>query len=873
MSDFTPKITTADSLVDPQATPSHPRWRLAGEAIVFQVGLFLSLLLGAFVAMRLISLPPTNVTVIWLPAGIALLALRTRHARASLPTILVAHWAIIAIANDYSIFSFRPWSLVMAAANTAGPMIGAWIWRRFIPATPFRQSASFLRFIVGAALVPALLTAWVIPTVILTAGFMPDVTVEGFLTRVGSITLSSILGVFLLVPIVQTPWNGGLLQKPRHLWLGHTLNVAIAALIGFIGFNVTPMGLYLAIPFGLASAYICGPRGLGLGLLLVSVYGLLATTQGLGPFASTSDDPVTNLFEMAAAVLCLGIPGCYSGLTLNELRRHRLELEKTIAQRTQEFRDSEERYRLATEAVAEGVFDWRRGNSRSFYNPSIVRNLGNAVVDDRVIWARVWRNMHPDDRRQMSDSLRAFMFGEAKVFRLEGRVKQPSNRWRWFRIHGKVIERDEQNRASRIVGVLNDIEEDKRRLHSLAQARDDADSRGRSKDTFLANMSHEIRTPMHAMLGFTRVLDSSKLDEKQRECVDAILSSGDLLLELLNDLLDLSRIEAGAIQLDPTADSLHVASRQTIKLFESRAAQKGIDLNLHIQPNVPPVLEFDRLRVHQVVSNLLSNAIKFTDSGKVEMSIRASKTKPTASNGPCRISIEISDTGIGITDDQVSRLFNPFVQADSSITRKFGGTGLGLAISQRLCELMGGTISVTSKPGQGSMFTATFSAKASRTCETTKPNSPTTQLSTVDPRLDSSAPLPALQVLVVEDNRLNRRLAGMMLQKLGHQAQFAENGLEALEQVDKTPFDLILMDLQMPELDGFEATRAIRLREATNQQKGRRAVPIIALTANAESEERSRCIAAGMDDFLTKPLDMVKFRSSLEHIQRELNSS
>ena len=412
--------------------------------------------------------------------------------------------------------------------------------------------------------------------------------------------------------------------------------------------------------------------------------------------------------------------------------------------------------------------------------------------------------------------------------------------------------------------MLNDIDDEKQRLHDLARAREEADSRGRAKDTFLANMSHEIRTPMHAMLGFTRILDSSGLDENQRECVDAILSSGDLLLELLNDLLDLSRIEAGAIELDPAVANIRDSVRQTLALFQSRAEQKKIDLNLHIDADVPERVEFDRLRVHQVVSNLISNAVKFTDHGTVELALRARPANSNSSGEGWRITIEVSDTGIGIEQEQVDRLFNPFVQADSSISRKFGGTGLGLAISQRLCELMGGTINVTSKPGLGSTFTAVFSARAADRATTNAPLAKPTK-TVGDPAKSETK---VLRVLVVEDNRLNRRLAGMMLQKLGHNAVFAEHGVEALARLEREDFDLILMDLQMPELDGFETTQEIRRRETAAGPTDRKPVPIIALTANAETEEKRRCLVAGMDDFLTKPLDMAKFRDSLSRIHR-----
>lgn len=844
--------------------PSLQGWRGWIEAIVFQIGLFGALLVGAFVAMRLISLPPTHVTVIWLPAGIAVLALRSRHAAPSIATIALAHWAIVALANDYPFLSFRPWSLVMAAANTAGPVIGAWIWRRWITEAPFRDNGGFLKFVLGVAIIPSLLTAWVIPAVILVAGYLPDMTILGFMTRVGSISLSSVLGVFLLVPIACTPWAGGLLQRPGPLWLGHSLNAIAALTIAFIGFHLTPLGLYLAIPYTMLAAVVCGPRGLGWGLLLFTIYGLLATAEGMGPFAGSDKAPVTSLFEMAGAVLCLGVPGFFSGLTLNELWRHRKKLESTVSTRTRELSESEERYRFATEAVSEGIFDWQAGREVSFFNPAIRQKMGEAIQQDRANWLRVMRLIHPDDRSEISHQVHAVMRGPADVFRLEGRLRTSTGAWCWFRARGKVVARNNRQRAQRVVGTFSDIDTEKRRLIELTEARNDADSRGRAKDTFLANMSHEIRTPMHAMLGFARMLDASALDEKQRECIDAILSSGDLLLELLNDLLDLSRIEAGAIQLETNAANFPDAIRQTFKLFESPARQKQIGITLQITEDLPEQLVFDRLRVHQVVSNLLSNAVKFTTTGQVGLAVRASPVKGQVSPVTWHISIEVSDTGIGISDDQIERLFNPFVQADSSITRRFGGSGLGLAISQRLCELMGGTISVNSKAGHGSVFTAVFLAQEVAAEAKSSASKPTRQPENIPEDSTANNAHSRLRILVVEDNRLNRRLADIMLQKLGHDATFAENGMEALPRLEATAFDLILMDLQMPELDGFETTRAIRRQEASDP--ARRRIPIIALTANAENEERQRCLTTGMDDFLTKPLDLATLQNALNRV-------
>jgi len=808
--------------------------------------------------MRLISLPPTNVTVIWLPAGIAVLALRQRFDPLTITTLFVGHWAVIALANDYALWSFRPWSLTMALANTLGPVLAVALWRRLVPPGALADPGGFVRFAFWVAFVPSALTAWIIPAVIWVTGHLPEADLMGVMVRVGSITLSSILGVFLVVPLAHAPWAAGARQKPARLAGIQLANLACAVAIAGLGFQVTAAGMYLAIPYALVAVSYAGPRGLAIGLLAFISTGLLATSAGHGPFSYHLHTPLDGLFEMGIAALCLGLPAYYAGLMVTKMQRHREELSTTVAERTAELRESQERYRLATEAVSEGIFDWQRGQTRSFYNSTLRQKLGAAIADNQMSWKALWRQVHPHDRSALKSALRQIRDGQAESFNFDGRVRSFAGGWNWFRGRGQVIAKDQRGRPSRIVGTFNDIELEKQRLLDLSNARDLADSRERAKTTFLANMSHEIRTPMHAMLGFAQILDTTDMDPKQRECVDAILNSGNLLLELLNDLLDLSRIEAGAIELNPVAIDTRVTLSETVKLFESRAEGKGVTLELTLPDPAPPKLLIDRLRLHQVVANLISNAIKFTQDGNVTVAVKAEPLDHADGPPRWRITTEVTDTGIGIAPEQIGRLFNPFVQADSTITRRFGGSGLGLAISQRLCELMGGSISVTSQEGRGSVFTAAFiaaEAQAEHVNATTESD---------DSSTSPSAPSVSLDILVVEDNRLNRKLAGMMLQRLGHRASFAENGNEAVERTNDHSYDAVLMDLRMPELDGFGATQAIRRREALRPRAPR--VPIIALTANAEESEKEHCLQVGMDDFLTKPLDLNLLGVTLERV-------
>ncbi len=850
------------------AAPSPPdaanptlQWGRIGAAVGWHILTFVAVIASAFVAMRLISLPPTHITVVWLPAGIALLALRSRLGFTYLPTILLAHWAVIALANDYAFLSFRPWSLLMAASNTAGPALALLFWRRWVRRDPFDDPFEFLRWVGVVAFLPALLTSWVIPAVIITAGYLPDASVADVAKRIISITLSSTLGVFLVAPIGLANWrNDDPSDAPTRLWV-RLANLLAAIGISILGYNVTPVGLYLGIPYALAATVVCGSRGLGIGLFIFISYGLLATAHGYGPFAQYAHDPLRSLVEMAAAALCLGIPAHFAGMTLRQLRRHRRNLEAMVSERTRELNDSEEAYRLATDIVSVGVFRWEGGQLNLFFNTPLRRKVRHLIQPGTMAWTRIWRHLHPEDRAAARTALRGVLRGQSDLFHVDTRLRLVSGEWGWFQTRGQVMARDARGRPQRMIGTFCDIDEEKKRISDLTADRDRANARTEAKDAFLANISHEIRTPMHAMLGFARILEGTPLDPKQAECVEAITSSGDLLLQLLNDLLDLSRIEAGAITLDPQSVDPVTVVRQSVKLFEQAAQHKNLRLVTHVAPDLPSRLHLDATRVRQVISNLVSNAVKFTEHGGVEVRLTGSRlpaSSPEAAPG-WRLTIEVLDTGIGIEPRHLHRLFNPFSQADETIHRRFGGTGLGLALSRRLCELMGGTITVTSNPTAGSVFAASFQGTVPATPSDTSPPAETT-----------ITPSRQLQVLVVEDDRLNRRLAEMMLQRLDHQPSFAFDGRAALQQLEQQRYDVVLMDLNMPELDGIETTLEIRRREAATQAPR---TPIIALTANAGRDERDRCLRAGMDDYLTKPLDLPTIRETLDRISASSSSS
>lgn len=382
------------------------------------------------------------------------------------------------------------------------------------------------------------------------------------------------------------------------------------------------------------------------------------------------------------------------------------------------------------------------------------------------------------------------------------------------------------------------VEAQAQALQAALAAADDA---SRAKSDFLATMSHEIRTPMNGVLGVTTLLLDSKLDLDQRDLVNTIKTSGEALLTIINDILDFSRIEAGRIRVEPMPFDLEAAVRRVHDLLKNEADEKGLDFILDYSKDTPRYLVGDKGRISQVLVNLVGNAIKFTSEGSVTIRVEAlEKTDASA-----LMRLEVTDTGIGIPPAAQDRLFQKFSQADSSTTRKFGGTGLGLAISKQLAELMGGSIAYKSEVGSGSKFFVSIRlplASEEQVLNAARSSEPMIE--------DLDRPREIRRVLLAEDNAVNQKVVVRALKKLGCMVDVAQNGLEAVSLSEKIRYDLILMDVQMPEIDGFEATRTIRSRE----QKSGGYTPIVAMTANAMPGDREQCIDAGMDDYLTKPI-------------------
>jgi PAS domain S-box-containing protein len=396
--------------------------------------------------------------------------------------------------------------------------------------------------------------------------------------------------------------------------------------------------------------------------------------------------------------------------------------------------------------------------------------------------------------------------------------------------------------AQPIDGVLHyivfllDITARRQMEEELRQARVAAESAVRAKSEFLANVSHEIRTPMNGIIGFTELALGTQLDDVQRDYLETVETSAQSLLHIINDILDYSKIEAGRVDLERIPFSVRELIESTSKNIQPEAARKRLELRCHVGEEVPDALVGDPARLRQVLLNLLGNAVKFTTEGSVALAVQAQP----AEHG-VKLQFTVSDTGIGIPAAQQGGLFEPFRQVDGSVTRKYGGTGLGLAISARLVAMTGGRIWLESEAGRGSSFhfTGVFSLAPLAAAATPKNAAP------------AAAARHGRSILVVEDNLTSRTLAALLLRQNGHSVEVASNGLEAIRLFEKRPFDLVFMDVQMPEMDGFQAVREIRNHEKLT----RRHTPVIAMTAHAMKGDRERCIEAGMDSYISKPYE------------------
>jgi two-component system sensor histidine kinase/response regulator len=428
-----------------------------------------------------------------------------------------------------------------------------------------------------------------------------------------------------------------------------------------------------------------------------------------------------------------------------------------------------------------------------------------------------------------------------------------------------TVLRDTFGKAQCILGMATDVTERTLTETALRSAKKSAEAASESKSTFLATMSHEIRTPMSGILGMTELVLDTDLTTEQREHLGLVRQSAESLLSIINDILDFSKIEAGKLDLESIPFDLHEVLSETMKPLSFRAQQKGLALNYEIQSNVPRALLGDPGRIRQVLINLIGNSIKFTEAGKILITVEDQSSDRVTT----RLHISVKDTGVGILQEKQAKIFEAFSQADGSMARKYGGTGLGLTICVRLVELMGGRIWLDSQLGHGSTFHFTIHLLVQKPLAQSHPLQPGQLRDAAIPIASgnsnnfsaASREIKNLRVLLAEDNAINQTIAVRVLEKRGCVVIVAENGQAALNAYSTQSFDLILMDIQMPGMDGLEATAAIRKKEISTGAH----IPIIAMTAHALKGDKERCLAAGMDGYVSKPIRTAELFAAIEN--------
>jgi len=532
----------------------------------------------------------------------------------------------------------------------------------------------------------------------------------------------------------------------------------------------------------------------------------------------------------------------------------RKQAEEEIAKTTERLHQVQERYRYFVGHANDIIYRTDARGCFTEFSPSAVAVSGYSA--EELLHMRFVELIVPEDQlsalRFYAVQQRNKLSNTYREFRM--RCKDGSNRW----IGQNVQPIIENNKVVGFQAVARDITALKQMQDELIRARDLALESVRIKSEFVANMSHEVRTPMNGILGMTELLLETNLEASQHRMITTVKSSAEALLNIVNDILDFSKIEAGKLSLETIGFDLRQTVEDTLLLLTPIAQKKGLTLHADIIPGVAQYIKGDPGRVKQVLLNLAGNALKFTTNGEVTIAV---KPEPDAGNGKSILKFEVRDTGIGIPKHQLVNLFKAFTQGDTSTTRKFGGTGLGLAISERLINAMGGTIEVESTVGMGSVFSFTIAVDVADKDSVIAPAGKfySNELNEQQPRRP---------ILVVEDNEVNQQLIQMQLSKLGYSVFLAKNGVEAVAAAQQVFYPIILMDCQMPEMDGYEATRQIRLRESGSKRSH-----IIALTANVMKEDQERCFNVGMNAYIGKPITMARLKQALSEAENVMDHS
>ncbi|WP_332743722.1 ATP-binding protein [Hydrogenophaga sp.] len=518
--------------------------------------------------------------------------------------------------------------------------------------------------------------------------------------------------------------------------------------------------------------------------------------------------------------------------------------------------ETRDRLQMAVDAAGLALWDWQLPSRQMFLTARWGELIGDIGRDAYWEVAELKSRLHPEDARLLQTAMTALLEGREQRAVVQHRVRT-STGWLWVETHGMVAEHDARGMPLRLMGTLADIGERKRIEQDSAQAREMAEQASQAKSDFLANISHEVRTPLNALMGLTRMLMDSPLNAEQANWLALMDSSARALLALLNDILDLSRIEAGKLDIEHTRFDLHRALRDASGPHAEQARAKPLAFQLVLHPDLPQWVLGDPGRLGQVVGNLLSNAIKFTPrNGRIDVTVSSPEA---AGSGPRELQLKVQDSGVGIGRKQQATIFEAFTQADASTARRHGGSGLGLAICARLASLMGGRIDLQSELGQGSTFTLTLPLQESPTVNEGLLSAPMELLEIAD----AGPRYAGMVVLLAEDHPVNEMMLRQLLLRLGCIVRVARGGAQAVAQWEQGGIDMVLMDVQMPGMSGLQATQMIR--EAEGKRRLKR-TPIVAVTANAMPGDRQACLAAGMDGYTPKPVSPQALMQEMDRV-------
>ncbi len=518
-------------------------------------------------------------------------------------------------------------------------------------------------------------------------------------------------------------------------------------------------------------------------------------------------------------------------------------LSRRLADRQLSLVDVKGKLAIAVESSGDGLFEADLIAQHGKVSPAWAAMLGYAADD--ITFADLFNLVHPDDRPAVREEYAAHFRDETSHTTSEQRMRCKDGSYKWVLARARLVSRAPDGRPWRLIGTTIDVTARKALEHQLEAARDTAEAANAAKSVFMANMSHEIRTPLNGVIGIAGALARTPLTGPQREMVGLVQSSAQILERLLSDVLDQSKLAAGVFELQCGPFDLRQAVEAAAELMRVRAEDKGLGFHIAYADTADGVFEGDAVRLRQIISNLASNAIKFTEAGEVRIDVDV--TAPDEEEGPTATTIAVADTGIGFDAQTGERLFGRFVQADSSIARRFGGSGLGLAISRALAERMDGTLSATSTPGVGSVFALRIALRRTMSLADYRQRG----AGTIAPPTETEAGLEGLRVLLAEDHPTNQRVVELLLGPLGVHLTIVGDGQDAIDAFAADHFDLILMDMQMPVVDGLSATREIRRRE---REKGLARTPIAMLTANAMPSHRAMAAEAGASHHIAKPI-------------------